>query len=353
MSEIDNSVEIEKTVEERLLEVKNLEIAFKTYAGEVQAVRGVDFHVNKGEVLGIVGESGCGKSVTSSAIMRIIPQPPGRYKGGEILFEGTDLLKLPENEMRNIRGKDISMIFQDSMSSLNPTMKIGKQIAESLIIHQGLSKEEARKVAINMLDLVGISNPEKRVDQYPHEFSGGMRQRAMIAIALACRPKLLIADEPTTALDVTIQAQIIKLINELRKEIDTSIILITHDLGVVAEMCDRVVVMYAGQIIEEGTTQAIFKNPKHPYTRALLSSVPSMDMSKTQVLEPVQGTPPDLFAPPAGCGFYARCKHAMKGCQSNLPELLDLGCELDACHKAACFLNLPEYQEYIANKEGK
>ncbi len=338
---------------DRLLDVNNLQISFKTYAGEVKAVRGVDFHVNKGEVLGIVGESGCGKSVTSSAIMRILPQPPARYDGGEILLEGTDLLKLTEQEMCQIRGKDISMIFQDSMSSLNPTMTIGKQIAESLIIHQGKTKQEARDVAIKMLDLVGISNPDKRVDQYPHEFSGGMRQRAMIAIALACKPKLLIADEPTTALDVTIQAQIIKLMNNLRKELDTSIIIITHDLGVVAEMCDRIVVMYAGQIIEEGTAQAIFKNPSHPYTRALLDSVPSMEMSKDKVLEPVTGSPPDLFAPPVGCGFYARCKYAMKGCQNNLPELMDLGCKYDDQHKASCYLNTKEYKEYIANKEAK
>ncbi len=338
---------------ERLLEVKDLKIAFKTYAGEVNAVRGVNFHVNKGEVLGIVGESGCGKSVTSSAVMRIIPQPPGIYKGGEILLEGTDILKLSEEEMCKIRGKDISMVFQDSMSSLNPTMKVGKQIAESLIIHQGKTKKEAREIAIKMLDLVGVSNPEKRVDQYPHEFSGGMRQRAMIAIALACRPKLLIADEPTTALDVTIQAQIIKLMNELRKEMDTSIILITHDLGVVAEMCDRVVVMYAGQIIEEGTVQSIFKNPSHPYTRSLLDSVPSMEMSKDKVLEPVLGSPPDLFAPPVGCGFYARCKYAMKGCKDNLPELMELGCEYDEKHKSACYLNTTEYKEFIANTEAK
>ncbi len=338
---------------DRLLEVKNLQITFKTYAGRVQAVRGVNFHVNKGEVLGIVGESGCGKSVTSAAIMRILPQPPAKYEGGEILLEGTDLLKLTEEEMCKLRGKDISMIFQDSMSSLNPTMTIGKQIAESLIIHQGKNKQEARDIAIKMLDLVGISNPDKRVDQYPHEFSGGMRQRAMIAIALACRPKLLIADEPTTALDVTIQAQIIKLMNNLRKELDTSIIIITHDLGVVAEMCDRIVVMYAGQIIEEGTAQAIFKNPSHPYTRALLDSVPSMEMSKDKVLEPVTGSPPDLFAPPEGCGFYARCKYAMKGCQKNLPELIDLGCQFDDKHKAACYLNTKEYKEFIANKEAK
>ncbi len=320
---------------ELLLEVKNLEVAFKTYAGEVNAVRGVSFHLNKGEVLGIVGESGCGKSVTSSAIMRIVPEPTGVYKGGEVLFEGTDLLKLREREMCHVRGKDISMVFQDSMSSLNPTMKVGRQIAESLRIHQGMSKKEAKKIATKMLERVGISNPEKRVNQYPHEFSGGMRQRAMIAIALACKPKLLIADEPTTALDVTIQAQIIKLMNELRKEFDASIILITHDLGVVAEMCQRIVVMYAGQIIEEGSAEEIFKNPNHPYTKALLESVPTMEMSRERVLEPVQGTPPDLFAPPKGCGFYPRCKEAMKGCKTNSPDLVEIGIN----HKSACFLN--------------
>ncbi len=320
---------------ELLLEVKDLEVAFKTYQGEVKAVRGVSFYLNKGEVLGIVGESGCGKSVTSSAIMRIVPEPTGLYKGGQVLFEGRDLLKITEKEMCHVRGKDISMVFQDSMSSLNPTMKVGKQIAESLRIHQGMSKKEAKKIAIKMLERVGISNPEKRVNQYPHEFSGGMRQRAMIAIALACKPKLLIADEPTTALDVTIQAQIIKLMNELRKELDTSIILITHDLGVVAEMCQRIVVMYGGQIIEEGSAEVIFKNPNHPYTKALLESVPRMEMSKERVLEPVQGTPPDLFDPPKGCGFYPRCKEAMKGCKNNCPELIEIG----ENHKSACFLN--------------
>ncbi len=325
---------------ELLLEVKDLEIAFKTYAGEINAVRGVNFQLNKGEVLGIVGESGCGKSVTSSAIMRILPEPTAMYKGGQVFLEGTDLLKLTEKEMCKVRGKDISMVFQDSMSSLNPTMKIGKQIAESLRIHQGKSKKDAKEIAIKMLELVGVSNPEKRVNQYPHEFSGGMRQRAMIAIALACKPKLLIADEPTTALDVTIQAQIIKLMNELRKELDTSIILITHDLGVVAEMCDRIVVMYAGQIIEEGTAQDIFKNPSHPYTKALLDSVPTMEMSRERVLEPVQGTPPDLFDPPKGCSFYPRCKEAMKGCKNNCPNLL----EVSENHKAACFLNTDEYK---------
>ncbi len=331
---------------EKLIDIKNLKISFQTYAGKVQAVRGVNFFVNKKEVLGIVGESGCGKSVTSSAIMRILPQPPAVYEGGEVIFGDRDILKLPEAEMRKIRGKEISMIFQDAMASLNPTMKIGKQIMEPLKIHQNLSNDEALKKAIEMIDLVGISNPEKRVNQYPHEFSGGMRQRAMIAIALACRPKLLIADEPTTALDVTIQAQIIKLMNNLRDELGTSIIMITHDLGVVAEMCDRVVVMYAGKIIESGNAKAIYFNPKHPYTSSLLESVPNMKMSRDKVLVPIPGTPPDLFSPPVGCSFYARCKHAMRVCKENNPDIINIPDEYDQDHYAACWLNSMEYKNY-------
>ncbi|MDR2940838.1 MAG: ABC transporter ATP-binding protein [Clostridiales bacterium] len=334
---------------EKLLDVKDLKISFQTYAGKVQAVRGVSFFVNKKEVLGIVGESGCGKSVTSSAIMRILPQPPALYEGGEARLLDVNLLSLKEEEMRLIRGRDISMIFQDAMASLNPTIKIGKQIMEPLMIHQSLKANAAREKAIEMLDLVGISNPEKRVDQYPHEFSGGMRQRAMIAIALACRPKLLIADEPTTALDVTIQAQIIKLMNNLKEEMGTSIIMITHDLGVVAEMCDRIVVMYAGKIIESGNAKAIFYNPKHPYTTSLLESVPNMKMSRDKVLTPIPGTPPDLFAPPVGCSFYARCKHAMNICKDNEPAVTDVPDEYDRLHYSACWLNSLEYKEY--NKE--
>lgn len=250
----------------RLLEVKDLAISFKTYGGEVQAIRGVNFHLDKGETLAIVGESGSGKSVTSQAIMKLIPMPPGYFKRGEILFEGKDLVPLSEKEMQNVRGKEIGMIFQDPMTSLNPTMKVGKQITEVLFKHEKISKEAAKKRAVELLELVGIPMPEKRVNQFPHEFSGGMRQRVVIAMALAANPKLLIADEPTTALDVTIQAQILELMKDLQKKIDTSIIFITHDLGVVANVADRVAVMYAGQIVETGTVDEIFYDPRHPYT---------------------------------------------------------------------------------------
>jgi len=245
---------------EKLLEVKDLHISFKTYGGEVKAVRGVNFHVNKGEILGIVGESGCGKSVTVHSIMKLLPTPPAQIKDGSILFKGKDLVKLKERDMQKIRGNEISMIFQDPMTSLNPTMKVGQQIAEVILKHHQISKSDVRKRVIEMLEMVGIPQPEKRADQYPHEFSGGMRQRVMIAIALACKPQLLIADEPTTALDVTIQMQILNLMKELQHKMETSIILITHDLGVVAEMCDRIVVMYAGQVVETGTVEDIFNS---------------------------------------------------------------------------------------------
>ncbi|SCG82083.1 Oligopeptide transport ATP-binding protein oppD Stage 0 sporulation protein KD [Proteiniborus sp. DW1] len=307
-----------------LLEVKDLTVSFDTYAGEVQAVRGASFHVNKGETLAIVGESGCGKSVTAQTIMQLIPMPPGRIKKGNIFFEGKDLAKLTDKQMEAVRGKDISMIFQDPMTSLNPTMRVGKQIMEGLMKHQKFTKSEAKERAIEMLRLVGMPTPEKRVEQYPHEFSGGMRQRAMIAIALACNPKLLIADEPTTALDVTIQAQIMELMQDLQRKLNTSIILITHDLGVVAKVADRIAVMYAGVIIESGTAHEIFHNPQHPYTWGLLKSVPRLDTGEKERLVPIEGTPPDLFAPPKGCPFAARCEHAMKICKHQHPEKTNL-----------------------------
>lgn len=341
---------------EKLLEVQDLHISFKTYAGEVKAVRGVNFEIDKGEVVALVGESGCGKSVTSQAIMRILPSPPAVYKQGSILFQGKDLLKYSEKEMQGIRGKDIGMIFQDPMTSLNPTMKVGAQIAEGLIKQQGMSGKDAFKRAVQMLELVGVSNPDKRADQYPHELSGGMRQRVMIAIALACQPKLLIADEPTTALDVTIQAQILELMKELRKKIEASILLITHDLGVVAQMCDRVIVMYAGEIVESGTADAIYGNPKHPYTQGLLKSVPHLDMDRKEALNPIVGTPPDLFNPPAGCPFYARCSDAMQVCKENDPALEKMtGNEKDGeTHFAACWRNHPMARKRAAGclKEG-
>ncbi|WP_374955728.1 ABC transporter ATP-binding protein [Bacillus sp. NMTD17] len=299
---------------ERILEVKDLAISFKTYGGEVQAIRGVNFHLNKGETLAIVGESGSGKSVTSQAIMRLIPMPPGYFKRGQILFDGQDIVKKTEKQMQTIRGKDISMIFQDPMTSLNPTMKVGKQITEVLFKHEQISKEAAAKRAIELLELVGIAMPEKRIKQYPHEFSGGMRQRVVIAMALAADPKLLIADEPTTALDVTIQAQILELMKEIQQKVETSIIFITHDLGVVANVADRVAVMYAGQIVETGTVDEIFYNPKHPYTWGLLASMPSLDTDGGDEgkLTAIPGTPPDLTNPPKGDAFALRSDYAMK-----------------------------------------
>ncbi|MBA4542088.1 ABC transporter ATP-binding protein [Thermoactinomyces daqus] len=321
----------------KLLEVRDLHVSFKTYNGEVKAVRGVTFDLEKGETLAIVGESGCGKSVTSQTIMRLIPNPPGFIKEGEILFEGDDLAKATEKQMEKIRGKEIAMIFQDPMTSLNPTMTVGAQIIEGLVRHQKMSKAEARNKAIEMLRLVGIPSPESRLAQYPHQFSGGMRQRAMIAIALACQPKILIADEPTTALDVTIQAQIIDLMKELQKKTGTAIILITHDLGVVADIADRVVVMYAGIVIETGKLDEIFYNPRHPYTWGLLGSMPRLDLRSDQKLLPIPGSPPDLISPPKGCPFAARCKYAMKICKEQMPERTDIS----STHQVACWLEHP------------
>jgi oligopeptide transport system ATP-binding protein len=319
---------------ERILELNDLHVSFDTYSGEVHAVRGVSFHLDKGEAIAIVGESGCGKSVTAKSIMKLIPMPPGRIKKGSILFNGKDITNYTKKQMEVIRGSEIGMIFQDPMTSLSPTMLVGKQIAEGLIQHQKLSKKQAHTRSIEMLRMVGIPNPDKRVNQYPHEFSGGMRQRVMIAIALACNPKVLIADEPTTALDVTIQAQILDLMKELKKQIDTSIILITHDLGVVAGMADRVLVMYAGKVVESGKVEELFKNPKHPYTVGLLKSVPRLDLENKEELIPISGTPPDLFAPPTGCGFAARCVYAMKVCYLLQPQTEECG----EGHHAACWL---------------
>jgi oligopeptide transport system ATP-binding protein len=307
-----------------LLHVKNLHVAFDTYAGEVKAVRGVDYELKKGETLAIVGESGCGKSVSAQTIMQLIPMPPGKIKAGEVIFEGKNLLDYSDKEMEKIRGKDISMIFQDPMTSLNPTMKVGKQIMEVLIKHQNMTKSEAHDRAVEMLKIVGLPNPDKRAKQYPHEYSGGMRQRAMIAIALACNPKLLIADEPTTALDVTIQAQIMDLMQDLQDELNTAIILITHDLGVVADVAKKIAVMYAGIIIEYGDTNEIFYNAQHPYTWGLLQSVPRLDVESEVRLVPIEGTPPDLIAPPKGCPFAARCEYSMKVCKEAMPEISDV-----------------------------
>ncbi|WP_342535379.1 ABC transporter ATP-binding protein [Lysinibacillus sp. FSL K6-1151] len=294
-----------------ILEVKDLKINFKTYAGLVRAVRGVNFDLKEGETLAIVGESGSGKSVTSNALMKLIPQPPGIYESGQILFNGRDLVPLTDKEMSKIRGNEIAMIFQDPMTSLNPTMKVGRQITEVILQHKKVSKADAKKRAIELLTQVGIPFPEKRYNQYPHEFSGGMRQRVVIAIALAADPKLLIADEPTTALDVTIQAQILELMKEIQKNSKTSIIFITHDLGVVANIADRVAVMYAGQIVEYGTVNDIFYNPKHPYTWGLLGSMPDLDNDTDELLRTIPGSPPDLTNPPKGDAFAARNEFAM------------------------------------------
>lgn len=326
---------------EKILEVVDLHVSFDTYAGEVQAVRGITFDVYKGEAIAIVGESGSGKSVTSKAIMKMIPTPPGRYKQGKVIFEGNEITNYTRKQMESIKGSKISMIFQDPMTSLNPTMKVGTQIAEGLIKHKKLSKREARERAIEMLRLVGIPTPEKRVDQYPHEFSGGMRQRVVIAIALSCEPKLLIADEPTTALDVTIQAQILQLMKKLNQELETSIILITHDLGVVAGMAERIIVMYAGKPVEIGTKHDIFYNPQHPYTWGLLKAVPRIDTNKKEKLKPIVGMPPDLVAPPKGCAFASRCEYAMDICYEQQPDVTT--CSEN--HTVSCWLMHPWAKE--------
>ncbi|MGL4731810.1 MAG: ABC transporter ATP-binding protein [Clostridium sp.] len=321
---------------EKILDVKDLKVSFHTYAGEVKSVRGISFHLNKGETLAVVGESGCGKTVTSKAIMRLLPEPmPAEIKdGSKITFDGKSILDMDDKELRGLRGSDISMIFQDPMTSLNPTMTVGKQISESLIIHRGMSKDEAMKESIKMLELVNIPNADKRAHQYPHEFSGGMRQRAMIAIALACNPKILIADEPTTALDVTIQAQIMELIADLQEKLGTAVILVTHDLGVVADVAHRIQVMYAGQIIERGTVDEIFYNPQHPYTWALLQSVPRLDTQNKGVLYALNGTPPDLIKPPVGCPFAARCEYCMEICKEAMPQVTTLS----ETHEVSCWL---------------
>ncbi|WP_058303495.1 ABC transporter ATP-binding protein [Gorillibacterium timonense] len=325
---------------EKMLQIKKLAVSYHTYAGEVQAVRGISFDVLKGETVAIVGESGCGKSVTARAIMGLIQKPQGEVKpGSQILYKDQDIAKMSRRELRRYRGKESAIIFQDALSSLNPTMKVGKQIVEGLTAHSKISRSEARGKALDLLSKVGIPNPEKRINQYPHQFSGGMRQRVMIAIALACNPNLLIADEPTTALDVTIQAQILLLIKKLQKELGSSVIMITHDLGVVANMADRIVVMYAGRIVEAGTAEDIFYEPKHPYTVALLNAVPKIsDEDEIAELEAIPGTPPDLIAPPIGCSFAARCKHCMEICVSHDPEQIEFAGE----HRASCWLHHPD-----------
>lgn len=316
-----------------LLEVKNLKTHFYTEDGIVPAVNGVDFNLKPGETLGIVGESGCGKSITSMSIMRLIPTPPGKIVDGEILFDSKNIVEMSEAEMRKIRGNDIAMIFQEPMTSLNPVYTIGSQIMEAIMLHQNMDKKAARQKCIEMLRLVGIPRADEVLDDYPHQFSGGMRQRAMIAMALSCNPKLLIADEPTTALDVTIQAQIIELMKELKEKLNTAIMLITHDLGVVAEMADHVIVMYAGRIVEDANVLDLFKDPKHPYTIGLMKSKPSLEGGAKR-LDVIPGSVPNPLAMPEGCAFHPRCSHAMEICQKQVPELKSIG----AGRKVRCWL---------------
>ncbi len=342
-----------------ILEVKNLYVSFNTYAGEVQALRDISFYVKRGETLAIVGESGSGKSVTVQTIMKLIPMPPGVIKSGEILFEGENIVTASDKRMRELRGGRIGMIFQDPMTSLNPTTKIGKQIMEGILIHKKVSKEEAKKIAIDMLKKVGIPKPEERFYQYPHEFSGGMRQRVVIAIALSCEPDLLICDEPTTALDVTIQSQILDLINELKRDLNIAVILITHDLGVVAETADRVVVMYAGEKLEEAPVKELFENPKHPYTWGLLKSLPRLDMKSNERLISIPGTPPDLINPPKGDPFAARSEYAMVVDYQKKPPMIDLGnghfvkswLYVEGAPKINFSLHSPEKKESVVNNE--
>lgn len=315
-----------------LLEVKNLKTYFYTDDGVAKAVDDVSFSINKGETLGLVGESGCGKSVSALSIMRLIPDPPGKIAGGEIFFKGKDILKVPEKEMQDIRGNDIGMIFQEPMTSLNPVFTCGDQIEEAVILHQKLSKEEAKKKAIEMLNLVGIPAPEQRYNEYPHQLSGGMRQRIMIAMALSCNPELLIADEPTTALDVTVQAQILELINKLQRELGMGVIMITHDLGVIAEVSTKVAVMYASKIAEYGNVDQIFYNPKHPYTVGLLNSIPKLNKSKVR-LATIEGNVPPPTHYPKGCHFCTRCTFVIDKCWNEEPPLV----QVEDNHVSACW----------------
>jgi len=319
-----------------LLSVRNLCTRFYTQDGVVNAVNGISYELEEGETLGIVGESGCGKSVSVLSVMRLIPQPPGAIEGGEVWFDGQDLLTLPEDEMRALRGDRLAMIFQDPLTSLNPVLTIGQQVAETLEVHRGMSKVEAREHTIELLDMVGIPRAADRFGDFPHQFSGGMRQRVMIAMALACRPQLLIADEPTTALDVTIQAQITDLVKRFRDEFGMSIIWITHDLGVIAGLADRVLVMYAGCIIESALVDDLYERPGHPYTLGLLGSVPRLDAAHKGRLTPIDGAPPDMMQMAAGCPFLPRCQYAVGRCESENPTLRSLG----ESHEVACWVDV-------------
>ncbi len=317
----------------KLLEVKDLATYFYTLEGVVKAVDGITYDLEEGETLGLVGESGCGKSVSALSLMRLIPWPPGKITSGEVIFQGENLLELDDKEMRSIRGHQIAMVFQEPMTSLNPVLTIGRQLTETLELHMRMDKETARHRAVELIQLVGIPDADQRLAQYPHQFSGGMRQRIMIAMALSCNPKLLIADEPTTALDVTIQAQILELMKRLCTEFGTALLVITHNLGVVARYADRVNVMYAGKIIERGTARDIYGSPRHPYTLGLLKSVPRLDEPRRTKLDPIEGQPPDLIGLPPGCSFRERCRFAVEKCATDIPPLMDIA---DG-HTAACW----------------
>ncbi|MCF7915943.1 MAG: ABC transporter ATP-binding protein [Spirochaetaceae bacterium] len=306
--------------EEKILQVEDLKTYFRTDEGTVKAVDGVSFSLGRKESLGIVGESGSGKSVTNQSLLRLIPSPPGKIVGGSVKLEGVDILKLPKSKLRNIRGNKISMIFQDPMTSLNPFLKISTQMIETIMLHQHEDKKTAREHSIEMLRMVGLPKPERRIDNYPHQFSGGMRQRVMIAMALSCKPQVLIADEPTTALDVTIQAQILEIMQDLSDRLGTALIMITHDLGVVAGLCDRIAVMYAGRIVEEADTEVLFEEPQHPYTQGLISSVPRLDKKTGKKLSSIPGQPPNLIDLPDCCPFYPRCPHVMDICKNKYPN---------------------------------
>ncbi len=321
---------------EKILEVVDLQTQFISSRGVAKAVDHVSYSLKKGEILGVVGESGCGKSVTALSILRLIQSPPGKITGGKILLDGENLLELSEREMQQrIRGNRISMIFQEPMTSLNPLFTVGRQLMEPLMLHRGMDKKAAKEEAVRMLSLVGIPMPERRFKDYPHSMSGGMRQRVMIAMALCCHPEVLIADEPTTALDVTIQAQILDLMKKLRDELGTAIIMITHDLGVVAEMCDRAVVMYCGTVIEEGSVKSIFKDPRHPYTRGLIASIPKLTDDRNQKLYNIKGTVPSLFELPEGCRFASRCEHCTERCRKQMPPVT----QLEGDHAVRCYLS--------------
>jgi oligopeptide transport system ATP-binding protein len=335
-----------------LLEVKNLKTQFFTQDGVVRAVDDVSFYVMPGETLGVVGESGSGKSITGLSLMRLIPSPPGKIVNGEVIFNGRNVLTMSDEQVRSIRGNEIAMIFQDPMTSLNPVLTINRQISESLILHMGMNKEQAKQRAIELLAMVGIPEPADRVDQYPHQFSGGMRQRVMIAMALSCNPKLLIADEPTTALDVTIQAQILDLMRNLQTETGAGVIMITHSMGVVAGMADRVQVMYAGHIVETASTEEIFANPRHPYTVGLMKSIPRLDARTKSKLEPIRGLPPDLIDLPDICPFVPRCNYAQEKCEQKNPPLL----EVKPGHFSACWfwedVHKEDDQDIVAAERG-